>query len=168
MPDDYIDLKSQSVSEQTPSDDEKESSPGLYRWAHFPAMLAFGILFIVFHGQPWRWQIAIGSSYTVYVFFFAIGSVAKDLDDVLGDPAILRYAAALLIPHVFFLALIISGVYLWLYLRPTLPPWLTQEGRKESLWDLCGWLVLAIAGIVQGTWMAKKIKRRFPESEDQA
>jgi hypothetical protein len=168
MPDDYVDLKSSSPDEETPSDDEQESSPGLWRWAHFPAILAFGILFIAFRGQPWRWYIAIGGSYTVYVFFFALGSVLRDLDDFFGDPRVPRYVAELLIPHVFILALIMSGVSLWFYLEPTLPPWLTQEGRKESLWDLCGWIVLALAGISQGSWMAGKIKRRFGEPEDQA
>lgn len=166
MPDEYIDLASPKANEQTSSDDEKRSSPGLYRWAHFPAILAFGILFILLRGQPWRLQIAIGGAYTVYVFFFAFGSVLQDLDDFFGDPRVPRYATKLLIPHVFFLTAVISGVTLWFYLRPMLPPWLTQEGRKESLWDLCGWLVLAVAGRVQGSWMASRIKRRFAESQD--
>jgi hypothetical protein len=166
MPDDYIDLKGPSTDEKSPAEDENESSPQLWRWAHFPAMLAFGILFIAFSGQPWRWYIAIGGSYTVYVFFFALGSVLRDLDDFFGDPRVPRYIAKLLIPHVFFLVLVILGVYLWFYLKPMLPPWMTHEGRKGSLWDICGWLVLAFAGLAQGSWMAEKIKRQFGESED--
>jgi hypothetical protein len=166
MPDEYIDLGSPAVNERTSSDREKEPSFPLYRWAHIPALLAFGILFILLRGQAWRWQIAIGGSYTIYVFLFAVGSVLRNWDDFFGDSRVPSFVARMLIPHVFFLALIISGVTLWFYLKPMLPPWLTEEGRKGSLWDLCGWLALAIAGIVQGTWMAKKAKRQFAEPED--
>jgi hypothetical protein len=148
------------------TDDENKPSSGLYRWAHFPAGLAFGILFILFSGNPWRWQIAIGGGYTVYVFFFAFGSVLRDADDFFGDTRVPLCAAKLLIPHIFILTLIISGVSLWFHISPLLPSWVTHEGRKESLWDLFGWLILAGAGIWQGSWMAKKIKSRFTEPED--
>jgi len=166
MPDDFLDLGKQGGDEHTSSDDEVKPSSGLYRWAHFPAGLVFVILFILFSGQPWRWHIAIGGSYTVYVFFFAFGTVLRDLDDFLGDSRVPRFTAKLLIPHAFCLAPIIAGVSLWFYLLPILPPWMTQEGRRGSLWDLCGWLALAIAGIAEGSWMAKKVKRQFSESED--
>ncbi len=166
MTDDYVDLKNSSPGEETPADDETESSSGLWRWAHFPAMLAFGILFILFRGQAWRWYIAIGGSYTVYVFFFVFGSVFKNLDDFFGDSRVPKYFIKLLIPHVLILAPIIAGVALWFHLRPLLPSWVTHESRKESLWDLCGWLLLAGAGISQGFWMAGKTKRHFRESED--
>jgi hypothetical protein len=88
------------------------------------------------------------------------------LDDFFGDARVPRCIAKLLIPHIFFLALVISGVSLWFYLKPLLPPWITHEGRKESLWDLFGWLVLAIAGIKQGSWMAGRIKLWLRESEN--
>lgn len=129
-------------------------------------MLAFGILIILFHGRSWGWQIAIGGGYTVYVFFFALGSVLRGLDDFLGDPKVLRCTAKLLIPHAFFLTLILSGVSLWFHLKLMLPSWLTHEGRKESLWDLLGWLALAIAGIVQGSWMGGRLKRWLGKPED--
>jgi hypothetical protein len=148
------------------TDDENKPPSQLYRWAHFPAILAFAILLIFFSDNPWRWQIAIAGGYTVYVFFFAFGYSLRDADDFLGDTRVPRYAAKLLIPHIFILSLIISGVSLWFHLIPLLPSWVTSEGRKESLWDLFGWLVLAGAGIRQGFWMAGKIKKRFAESED--
>jgi hypothetical protein len=141
-------------------------SSGLYRWAHFPAIIVFGVLFMLFQSSPWRWQIAIGFAYTVYVFFFAFGSVFKDSDDFLGDSKVPKYFVKLLIPHAMILALIMVGIHLWFRLRPTLPPWVTQEGHKGSLWDLCGWLLLAGAGISQGLWMAGKLKRQFSEPGD--
>ena len=166
MPDESIDLISRNPDEDMPADDESKPESSLYRWAHFPAMLAFGLLFVLFRGQPWRWHVAIGGCYTVYVFFFAFGSVFKGLDDFFGDSRVPRYLAKLLIPHTVILVLVTAGVTLWFRLLPLLPSWVTQEGRKGSLWDICGWLVLAIAGIMQGFWMAGKTKRRFSEPEE--
>ncbi|MGA3130913.1 MAG: hypothetical protein ABSD59_08945 [Terracidiphilus sp.] len=165
MFDDLETAEKKSEDEQTPTGDENKLSSGLYRWAHFPALLTFGILIILFHGHPWSWQVAIGCAYTVYVFFFAFGSVLRDLDDFFGDPRVPRCAGRLLIPHLVILALIIAGVPLWFQFRPMLPDWATHEGRKGSLWDLCGWLVLAFAGIAQGFWMAGKLKRWFGKSD---
>jgi hypothetical protein len=166
MFDDLDTAEQKTEDELTPEDEEKQPSSNLYRWAHFPAMLVFGVLIILFHGHPWSWQVAIGGGYTVYVFFFAFGTVLRDADDFLGDPRVPRYAARLLAPHLPILALVLCGVSLWFYLRPTLPAWVTQEGRKGSFWDLLGWLILAIAGIAQGSWMAGKIKRWFRQTDD--
>lgn len=161
-----LDTAEQKIeADLTSADEEKQPSSTLYRWAHFPAMLVFGVLIILFHGHPWSWQLAIGGGYTVYVFFFAFGTILRDADDFLGDPRVPRCAARLLVLHLPILALVLCGVSLWFYLRPMLPAWVTHESRKGSFWDLFGWLTLAIAGIAQGSWMAGKIRRRFAEPE---
>ena len=139
---------------------------GWGRWAHFPAGLVFGLLFILFSGHPWRWFIAIDGAYTVYVFGLAIGSIIKDMDDLFGDPQIAKAALRLLIPHAAALAALTGGISLWFHLRTLLPSWMTHEGRKESLWDLLGWLALAVLGISQGIWMAEKMKRRLGKPQD--
>jgi hypothetical protein len=167
MFDDLETAERKTEEDRTSADGDNKSSSGLYRWAHFPAMLAFGILIILFRHHPWRRYIAIGGGYTVYVFFFAFGSVLKDLDDFFGDPRVPRCAVRLLIPHLLILLPLLAGVTLWFHLRPILPDWVTQEGRKGSFWDLFGWLVLAIVGIAQGFWMSGKVKRRFRETENQ-
>jgi hypothetical protein len=166
MFDDLDTSERKTEDEQTPADDESKSSSGLYRWAHFPAILAFGILFLLFRGHPWRWHIAIGGGYTVYVFFFAITAGLKDSDDFFSDSRALGYVATLLIPHVLGLTMLMVAVTCWFSLKPTLPSWVTQEGRKGSFWDLLGWLVLAITCVDQGFWMAGKIKRRFGKPAD--
>ena len=74
--------------------------------------------------------------------------------------------ATLLLPHVLILALVMLAAYFWLHLIPTLPSWITVEGRKGSLWELCGALAAAIAGISEGGWMAGKIRHRLGKSED--
>lgn len=146
--------------------EENDSSSSAYRWAHFPAMLVFGALIIPLHRNPWGWQIAIASGYTVYVFWFALGLGLKSSDDFFGDSRVPRYAAQLLIPHVLIVAALVAGVTEWFHLKAMLPDWATHEGRKESLWDLFGWLALAVAGIAQGFWMGGKIKRRFADLDD--
>ena len=166
MFDDLETAERKTDDEQTPAGGENKPSPQLYRWAHFPALLVFGVFFLLFRHHPWRWQIAIGSAYTVYVYFFAFGSVLRDLDDFFGDPRVPRFASKLLIPHALILALIACGIFEWFHLKPILPDWVTHEGRKGSLWMLFGWLVLAFCGIAQGSWMAGKIKRQFGEPDD--
>jgi len=166
MPDDFIDLNSRPVGERESAEESTSRAYGLGRWAHFPAMVVFGLLFMLLRGHPWRWYVTIDVAYTVYVFGFAIGSVIKDLDDVLGNSALLQYAAKLLIPHAVFLALLTFLIALWFQVGAKLPLWATTEGRKGSLWDVIGWLALAVAGITQGIWMAGKFRRRFPESQD--
>ncbi len=166
MFDDLETAKEKTEGAQDAADDEKQTSSTLYRWAHFPAMLVFGILIVLLHGHSWSWQVAIGGAYTVYVFFFAFGTVLRDADDFLGDPKVLKCAARLLIPHLLIMVPVVAGVTLWFHFRPMLPSWMTQEGRKGSPWDYLGWLALALAGIAQGFWMAGKIKRWFKESEN--
>jgi hypothetical protein len=168
MFDDLDTAERKTEDQQTHSSEESGSSSQLYRWAHFPAMLTFGILFIVFQDSAWRWHIAIGAGYTVYVFFFAFGTVLKDADDFFGDSRVPMSAVRLLIPHALILALLMAGVSWWFHIRPLLPVELTHEGRKGSLWDLFGWLVLGGAGIWQGFWMGGKLKRQFAEPDESA
>lgn len=132
------------------------------------AAVAFGLLFLPFKDHPWSLYVAVAGSYSVLVFGLAFGSAFEDADDFFGNSQVPRYIAKLLIPHALILALIALGVSRWLYLRPTLPSWVTQEGRRGSFWDLCGWLSLGIAGVWQGLWMAGRIKRRFEGPEDRA
>jgi hypothetical protein len=153
-------------TEESPSDDQPKSSRGLWPWAHFPALLIFSVLFVVLNGNPWRLHIAIGGAYTVLVFGLTFGASLRNADDFFGDSRVPLYVAKLLIPHALILALVILGVSEWLRLRPMLPLWVTQEGRKGSLWMLFGWLLLIGTALGQASWMAGRIKRRFGEPED--
>lgn len=156
----------ETAERRTDRTNQSGTSVGLERWAHFPALAVFGLLILPLQSDPWGWQIAIAAGYTVYVFWFALGSGAKDLDDLLGDSRSLQSAARLLLPHLLALALVIFGVTWWFRLRPLLPDGLTHEGRRGSFWDLIGWLVLALAAIAQGSWMARKINRSGRDQEN--
>jgi len=153
------------AAEKRSEDDEKPSS-NLYRWSHFHALLVFGVLIIPFHGYSWGWQVAIAGGYTVYVFWFAFGSVLHDADDFFGDPRVLPYAAKLLVPHLLVLAILIPAVSLWFRLKPMLPDWATHAGQKGSIWMLFGWMVLALSGIAEGFWMGEKLKRLYGKKEE--
>ncbi len=74
--------------------------------------------------------------------------------------------ATLLTRQILVLALVSSAAWLWLYLIPKLPSWLTHEGSKMSLWDLFGILLAYVVAVREATWMATRIKRRFPELEE--
>jgi hypothetical protein len=110
----------------------------LYRWAHFPALLVFGVLIIPFHGYSWGWPVAIACGYTVFVFWFAFGAVLRDADDIFGDPQVVPYAAKLMLPHLPVLAILIPAVSLWFRLRPMLPDWFTHSEQKGSFWFFDG------------------------------
>ena len=163
---DDLDTAEQKTEDGQEPEDDNGSSSGAYRWAHFPAMIVFAALIIPLHRHPWGWQIAIASGYTVYVFWFALGLGVKNSDDFFGDSQVPLYTAKLLIPHTLILIMIVLGVSEWFHLKTVVPSWVTHEGRKESIWDLFGWLLLAGAGIWQGFWMGNKIKHRFSEPED--
>ncbi len=95
MSDDLLNMETRNADKQESSDEEEKPSSGLYRGAHFPAFAVLGLLFLLVRGNPWRWQIAISGAYTVYVFFFALGSFLKDADDFFGNPAVQRNTAKL-------------------------------------------------------------------------
>lgn len=156
----FDDLETAEQATESDQDDDKSASAA-YRWAHFPALLVFGLLIIPLHSHPWGWQIAIAGGYTVYVFWFALGLGLKSSDDLFGDSQVQLCVAKLLVPHGLILVLIVLGVTEWLHLKPILPDWATHEGHKESFWDLFGWILVAVAAIWQGFWMGGKIKRRF-------
>jgi hypothetical protein len=47
-----------------------------------------------------------------------------------------------------------------------MPSWMTHEARKQSLWDVLGWLALAALDIRQNIWMADWMKRRLGKHQD--
>jgi hypothetical protein len=92
----------------------------------------------------------------------------KDADDFFGNLQVPRYMATLLIRQVFVIALISLGAYLWFRLKVILPEWATREaGRhKLSLWVTCGVTLACWAAVKEASFMAKKIKCHFRETED--
>ncbi len=129
--------------------------------------MAFGVLIIPLHGFSWGWPVAIVGAYTVYVLWFAFGSVLSDADNFFGDPRVVRYGGKLLVPHLLVLAIIVPAISLWFRLKPMLPEWATHEGHKGSLWFLFGWMSLGVSGIAEGSWMGRKLKRLYGKHEEE-
>jgi hypothetical protein len=100
------------------------------------------------------------------VFWFALGSGKKGLDDLTGDTLLLRKIASQLLPHLLVLVFVVSGVTAWFRLRPLLPAWAIEEGRRPSLWFYFGLITLAIGGYAEGLWFAKRIRRKFADPDD--
>jgi hypothetical protein len=142
------------------------SGGGILRAPHIPAVVAFCLLYFPLKSYAWSCYLAVGTAFTLFVFWFALGSRLNDLDDFFGDSAVPKYAAKLLIPHSVVLGLVLVRVFSWFHLKPELPEWVTYEGRKGSFWEFLGWLSLLAAAFAEGFWMAGKVKRRFEATED--
>jgi hypothetical protein len=163
MPDEYLDLNSTGEAKQRSSGEEKESSWWIGRWAHMIAGLVFCLLYLPLSASAWSWQVAITLAYMVFMLCCTCGLSFSDSDDLLGNPPVVRYMGLLLIRQIFVLALISLWLYLWHYLIPHLPDWFAARGRRLSLWDFCGILLTYLVAVREATWMAKQIKKRFPE-----
>jgi hypothetical protein len=167
MFDDLDTAESKTEDEQKSSEDQQKSSWWIGRWAHVIAGVVFCLLYFPFENRFWSWQLAITLSYTVFMLCCTCGLSFQDADDFFGNLQVPRYMAILLIRQVFVLMLISLGAYLWFHLRAILPAWTTHEGRRGSLWDLCGLLLAYKVAVREATWMAAKIKRRSAELDDQ-
>lgn len=169
MFDNLADLEDQTEQlreAQKPSEEEEEDKPYLWRWSPVISILVFCSLYFPFRSHPWSWFVAVASSYSVLVFIVALNFGFNDSSDFFGDSRAPKYVATLLLPHALFLALLMLAAYLWLHLIPTLPHWITVEGHKGSLWELFGIVLVSLAGLREGLWMARRIRHRLESSED--
>lgn len=81
-----------------------------------------------------------------------------------GNLPVARFMASLLVRQFFILALISLGLYEWRHVIPVWPSWATGRAiRNLSLWEVAGIIVVYVIAVREATWMAKKIKQRFPE-----
>ncbi|MEI9967322.1 MAG: hypothetical protein WDM87_01325 [Terracidiphilus sp.] len=158
--------------EQKPSKEDDKPIRQMSLWSHVIAGVVFCLVYLPLKGHPWSLYLAAAVAYSVFAFAIAIGNPLENLDDIFGDPRIPEYIATLFVPHAVILALIVLVVYLWMYLKQTLPPWMTHEHAGVVGWarlsylDICSAVVLWLAGTREGIWMARKIKRRLKETEE--
>jgi len=167
MFDDISSLENQPEASQKPSDDEDEPSTRILSvWSHVIAGVIFCLLYFPFESHRWSWLVAIGCSYTAFVFAIALGVGLDFGDDFFGDARTPEYVATLLLPHALFLMLVVPAAYMWLHLKPILPHWITAEGQRLSLWEMCGIVVVWFAGTREGIWLAKKVRLRIAKNEE--
>jgi hypothetical protein len=167
MPGDYIDLNAQQADEQEPSAPAEVTSWWIGRWAHVIAVVVFCSLYFPLSGRIWSWQVAVTLSYIVFVFCCTCGLSFQDSDDFFGSPEVAMYLATLLVRQFFILALISLCAFEWRHLTPVLPSWATVRAvRNLSLWEVGGIVVVYLVAVREATWMARKIKQRFPEIKE--
>jgi hypothetical protein len=167
MPDDYIDLKNQQDEEPKPQETAEVTSWWIGRWAHVIAIFFFCVVYFPLSDHGWSWQAAVTVSYVVFLLCCTCGLSFQDSDDFFGSPEVIRYIGILLVRQILIIALISLGAYLWRYLIPLLPRWSNERAyRNLSLWEVGGALLVYFVAIKEATWMAKKIKQRFPDIKE--
>jgi hypothetical protein len=126
------------------------------------AAVAFSILFFPFMDRPWSLPAAILASYSIFVLGLAFG----DAKDYLDRTEIRQQVQRLLLIHVFILLIAFAVILGWERAQPLLPGGLTHRYPKGSFWDFGLELTFAIAGVWQGFWMRKIIRRTLKETEE--
>lgn len=163
---DDLETAEKKTDEPTPSKDGEKSSWWIGRWAHVIAGAVFCLLYFPFDGRIWSWQVAVTVSYIVFMLCCTCGLAFHDSDDFFGNPRVPEYTGKLLVRQILILALVSLGAWFWRAVKPDLPEWLTHEGRKMSLWDYSGIILIYIVAVKEASWMAARIKKRFPELEE--
>jgi len=167
MPDDYIDLTNQQDKQQESLETAEVTSWWIGRWAHVIAGLVFCMLYFPLSNHIWSWQVAVTLSYIVFMLCCTCGLSFQDSDDFFGSPEVVKYIAILMMRQFVILALISLCAFEWRHLIPILPSWTTAKAiRNLSFWEFGGIIAVYIIAIREATWMAKKLKQRFPEIKE--
>lgn len=166
MFDDLDTAESRTEESQNPAEGDRKSGWWIGPWAHVIAGVIFCLTYFPFDQYTWSWQVAITVAYFVFMLCCTCGMVFKDSDDFFGNPQVPEFMGKLLVRQILVLALVSLAAYLWHYSRSILPNWLTQEGRRMSLWDYFGVILFYIVAVREAKWMAARIKRKFSEVED--
>jgi hypothetical protein len=167
MPEDYVDLNSRDEDEAEQPEAEEVSSWWIGRWAHVIAILLFCGLYFPLSDHAWSWLIAVTVSYAVFMLCCTCGLSFQDSDELFGSPEVIKYIGLLLVRQALIIALISLGAYSWRSLIPILPVWANARAyRNLSLWEVGGALLIYFVAIKEATWMAKKIKEKFPDIKE--
>ena len=166
MFDDLNSFDGRAEEAQKPSEGEDKPARSLSRWSHVIAGLVFCLIYLSFQNHPWSSLVAIAVSYSAFTFAIALGLALDNADDFFGDSRAFRCVATLFLPHALILAGVMLVAYLWLHVTAMLPTWFVHRGRRLSLWDLCGIVLVWFAGTREGIWMAGSIKRHLRVRED--
>ena len=167
MPDDYVDLNGRQDHEEEPPEKAEVTSWWIGRWAHVIAGLLFCLVYFPLDDRVWSWQVAATLSYVVFMLCCTCGLSFQDSDDLFGNLPVARYMGSLLVRQFVILALISIGLYEWRHVIPALPSWATGRAiRNLSLWELVGIIAVYVVAVREATWMAKKIKKQFPEIKE--
>lgn len=167
MFDDLESAENKTEEAKNSSGDKEITSWWIGRWAHVIALLTFCLIYYSFDDRFWSWQVAVTLAYAAFVLCCTCGLSFQDSDDFIGSPEVVRYMAFLLLRQILIIALMSLAAYMWRRLIPVLPGWAnTKAYRNLSLWQVGGALVAYYIAIKEATWMAKRIKQKFPDLKE--
>lgn len=129
-------------------------------------MVFFAVLYFPLSEHFWSWQVAVTASYIVFMLCCTCGLAFRDSDDFFGNLQVSQYLGKLLIRQILILILVSLGAYVWHYMEHALPAWIAQRGRRLSLWDMFGVVIAYVVAVREASWLAQKIKHRFPELDE--
>jgi len=166
MFDDLDTAESKTDETRSPSDAEQKSHWWIGPWAHVIAGMVFCVTYFPFDQYVWSWQVAVTLAYIVFMLCCTCGLAFNDSDEFFGNLQVPEFIGKLLLRQILVLALVSLTAYLWRYSKTILPDWLTEEGRRMSLWDYFGLILFYVIAVREARWMAAKIKRQFPDLEN--
>lgn len=164
----FDDLDTAENKTEETEDAEPQSHWWIGPWAHVIAGLCFCLIYFPFDRYTWSWQAAITIAYIVFMLCCTCGMAFKDSDDFFGNLPVMQFMSKLLVRQTIVLALVSGTAYLWRFSRTVLPGWMTQEGRRMSLWDYFGIILFYVIAVREAKWMADRIKRQVREFEEPA
>jgi len=147
-----------SESKKEPPKDAKAGDVGAVQLA-LVQTLGAALPFIFFSDRPWDPYAAALTCYTVLVFSLAF----RDAECSLRKREVRRKVPGFLLLHIPLLAAVCVIVRFSILSAPWLPRFVTQEGRKGSMFEWIVTVALMMLAWRQEHWMRKIMKRSFSE-----
>ena len=162
----FDDLDTAENKTDETEDPEPQSHWWIGPWAHVIAIVVFCLIYFPLDQYSWSWQVAVTIAYIVFMLCCTCGLSFRDSDDFFGNLPVMKFMSKLLVRQTIVLGLVSGTAYLWRVSRTVLPGWMTQEGRRMSLWDYFGIILFYVIAVREAKWMAAKIKLQLSEFEN--
>jgi hypothetical protein len=140
--------------------DIKGGDANAIQLAMLQTFLAVIVLFPFIDRSWFPYAVAL-SGYTVLVFSL----VFRDAECSLRKPEVRRKLPGILLLHIPFLASVYVTVMFSIRFAPQLPRFMTQSGRKGSLFDWAVTLALVLLAWAQEYWMRGIIRSGMSEHD---
>jgi hypothetical protein len=152
MDPDLVD-NSDAGSKKAPAKEAKAGDSNAIQLATLQTFLAV-IVFFPFIDRSWFPYATALTGYSVLVFSL----VFRDAECSLRKPEVRRKLPGILLLHTPFLASVYVIVMFSIRFAPQLPRFMTQSGRKGSLFDWAVTFALVMLAWAQELWMRKIIR----------
>ena len=141
-------------SKKSPVKNSKAKDASAIQLAMLQTLVA-AIVFLPFADRPWCPSAVALTSYSVFVFSMTF----RDAECSLRKPEVRQKLPGFLLLHLLSLTVVFATVNYSISLTTQLPVFMTQVGRKGSLFDWIVTFALVMLGWAQEHWMRKIIRR---------